>query len=234
MDHAWLLDMLRVRIEDRALLKLIRKWLKAGVLETDGQVVHPETGTPQGGTSPFAQSISNFLNFKLPVESGTQPLSLQDILLQPRQRCEPTQDFLSGSILYDGERQIRKRLQDPLHRWLVGPLLLVFRVQTGECGLIVLKRPPKDKLHDRQHADTESQQVREALDLVVDLDKQRRDMDAALAAVEDAFDTVCVAVAQDRLLQRQPLLHRVGDKGLPAEPLDEIGDGVALAGDVGD
>jgi len=51
MDHAWLLDMLRVRIDDRAFLKLIRKWLKAGVLETDGQVIHPETGTPQGGTS---------------------------------------------------------------------------------------------------------------------------------------------------------------------------------------
>jgi RNA-directed DNA polymerase len=50
MDHAWLLDMLRVRIDDRALLKLIRKWLKAGVLETDGPVIHPETGTPQGGT----------------------------------------------------------------------------------------------------------------------------------------------------------------------------------------
>jgi len=42
--------MLRVRIDDRAFLRLIRKWLKAGVLETDGHVVHPETGTPQGGT----------------------------------------------------------------------------------------------------------------------------------------------------------------------------------------
>ena len=50
MDHAWRLDMLRVRIDDRALLKLIRKWLKAGVLETDGQVIHPDAGTPQGGT----------------------------------------------------------------------------------------------------------------------------------------------------------------------------------------
>jgi RNA-directed DNA polymerase len=50
LDHTWLLDMLRVRIDDRAFLNLIGKWLKAGVLETDGQVVHPETGTPQGGT----------------------------------------------------------------------------------------------------------------------------------------------------------------------------------------
>jgi len=50
LDHSWLLDMLRVRIDDRAFLRLIRKWLKAGVLEPDGHVVHPETGTPQGGT----------------------------------------------------------------------------------------------------------------------------------------------------------------------------------------
>jgi retron-type reverse transcriptase len=42
--------MLRVRIDDRAFLKLIRKWLKAGILETDGHVNHPESGTPQGGT----------------------------------------------------------------------------------------------------------------------------------------------------------------------------------------
>src|SRR5262249_38412476 len=49
-DHTWLMDMLRVRIDDRALLHLIRQGLKAGIVDTDGQVVHPETGTPQGGT----------------------------------------------------------------------------------------------------------------------------------------------------------------------------------------
>ena len=48
----------------------------------------------------------------------------------------------------------------------------------------LLKRPPQHKLHDCQHADAERQQVREALDLVVELDKQRRDMDPAIEAVE--------------------------------------------------
>ena len=60
MDHAWLLDMLRVRIDDRALLKLIRKWLKAGGLETDGQVLPPETGTPQGGTVTLPTKLPTF------------------------------------------------------------------------------------------------------------------------------------------------------------------------------
>ena len=59
MDHTWLLDMLRLRIDDRAFLHLIRKWLKARILDTDGQVVHPETGTPQGGTvSPVLANVS--------------------------------------------------------------------------------------------------------------------------------------------------------------------------------
>lgn len=49
IDHDWLIRMLGERIEDGALLRLIRKWLKAGVLDTDGTVFHPQTGTPQGG-----------------------------------------------------------------------------------------------------------------------------------------------------------------------------------------
>lgn len=64
MDQTWLLDMLRVRIDDRAFLHLIRKWLKAGILETDGQVVHPDTGTPQGGVvSPVLANV--YLHYAL-------------------------------------------------------------------------------------------------------------------------------------------------------------------------
>ena len=49
IDHDWMIRMLEERIDDRAFLGLIRKWLKAGILEEDGQVVNPTTGTPQGG-----------------------------------------------------------------------------------------------------------------------------------------------------------------------------------------
>ncbi len=50
IDHDGLGRMLAERIDDGALLRLLRKWLKAGGLDTDGQVRHPVTGTPQGGT----------------------------------------------------------------------------------------------------------------------------------------------------------------------------------------
>jgi len=39
-----LLNMLE-RIDDKRFLKLIWRWLKAGILDIDGQVLHPETGT---------------------------------------------------------------------------------------------------------------------------------------------------------------------------------------------
>lgn len=35
------------RIDDEPFLRLIKKWLKAGVLETEGQVLRPESGTPK-------------------------------------------------------------------------------------------------------------------------------------------------------------------------------------------
>jgi group II intron reverse transcriptase/maturase len=56
--HDPLLEMLGRRIQDGALLRLIRKWLKAGILEEDGQVIHPELGTPQGGiVSPVLANV---------------------------------------------------------------------------------------------------------------------------------------------------------------------------------
>jgi retron-type reverse transcriptase len=49
LDQEKLLEMLELRIDDKAFLKVIRKWLKAGILEPDGTVNYPEKGSPQGG-----------------------------------------------------------------------------------------------------------------------------------------------------------------------------------------
>jgi len=38
IDHEWMIKMLEERVDDRALIWLIKKWLKAGVLDTDGKV----------------------------------------------------------------------------------------------------------------------------------------------------------------------------------------------------
>jgi len=52
-------------------------------------------------------------------------------------------------------RNVRKCFQDPLCCWLVGHLVLVLWVQTGEASLLGLKRPSQDKLRDREHPDPE-------------------------------------------------------------------------------
>jgi RNA-directed DNA polymerase len=64
IDHDWMIKMLEQRIDDKRFLRLIRKWLKAGILEKDGKVLHPITGTPQGGiVSPVLANI--YLHYAL-------------------------------------------------------------------------------------------------------------------------------------------------------------------------
>jgi len=57
IDHKWLMRMLKERIVDRAILRLIGKWLKVGVLE-EGKRTRNEIGVPQGGViSPLLANI---------------------------------------------------------------------------------------------------------------------------------------------------------------------------------
>jgi len=64
INHEILLEMLAERVDDQALLWLIKKWLKAGILEEDGKVIHPITGTPQGGIiSPILANV--YLHYAL-------------------------------------------------------------------------------------------------------------------------------------------------------------------------
>lgn len=57
VNHKWLMKFLEDRIADRTLLRLIGKWLAAGVMEK-GVVTRDEDGTPQGGpVSPVLANI---------------------------------------------------------------------------------------------------------------------------------------------------------------------------------
>ena len=63
LDHGHLRELLQRRVRDGVLLRLIGKWLNAGVLE-DGCVTYPEAGSPQGGViSPILANV--FLHYVL-------------------------------------------------------------------------------------------------------------------------------------------------------------------------
>ncbi len=65
LDHAHLRALLKRRVRDGVLLRLIGKWLKAGVLE-DGEHSFPTTGSPQGGViSPLLANV--YLHYVLDV-----------------------------------------------------------------------------------------------------------------------------------------------------------------------
>jgi group II intron reverse transcriptase/maturase len=58
ISHDKLLEMLAQRVDDKRFLRLINKWLKAGILEEDQSIEYPEEGTPQGGSiSPILANI---------------------------------------------------------------------------------------------------------------------------------------------------------------------------------
>jgi group II intron reverse transcriptase/maturase len=57
IDHGWLVKLVEHRIADRRVVRLVQKWLNAGVLE-DGMRTRSEQGTPQGGSaSPLLANI---------------------------------------------------------------------------------------------------------------------------------------------------------------------------------
>jgi RNA-directed DNA polymerase len=57
ISHEWLVKFIEHRIADRRVVRLIQKWLNAGVLE-DGKRIQVEEGTPQGGSaSPLLANV---------------------------------------------------------------------------------------------------------------------------------------------------------------------------------
>jgi len=63
IDHAWMIKFVEHRIGDRRLVRLIQKWLKAGVME-QGRWFEAEAGTPQGAViSPILANL--YLHYAL-------------------------------------------------------------------------------------------------------------------------------------------------------------------------
>jgi RNA-directed DNA polymerase len=112
LDHDWLLTMLKLRIDDRAFLGLIRKWLKAGIL-IDGTVDHPDTGTPQGGVvSPILANVYLHYVVDLWVEKVVKSRCLGQALIS--RYCD---DFVCAFQLREDAERIYQALPKRLGKF---------------------------------------------------------------------------------------------------------------------
>jgi group II intron reverse transcriptase/maturase len=81
IEHEWLVKFIEHRIADRRIVRLIQKWLKAGVLE-DGKHIQSELGSPQGASfSPLAANIYLHYVFDLWAHQWRQRYCRGDIRL---------------------------------------------------------------------------------------------------------------------------------------------------------
>jgi group II intron reverse transcriptase/maturase len=81
LTQSWLVKFVEHRIGDRRVVRLIQKWLRAGVLE-EGKLTVSEEGTPQGGSaSPLLANIYLHYVFDLWAEAWQRKIAHGDILV---------------------------------------------------------------------------------------------------------------------------------------------------------
>jgi RNA-directed DNA polymerase len=81
VSQHWLVRFVEHRIGDRRVVRLIRKWLAAGVLE-DGQVIQMEEGTPQGAViSPLLANIYLHYVYDLWAQQWRQRCATGDVIV---------------------------------------------------------------------------------------------------------------------------------------------------------
>jgi len=81
ISHEWLVKFVEHRIADRRVVRLIQKWLNAGVLE-DGKLLRVEEGTPQGGSaSPLLANIYLHYVFDLWVQAWRRKQAHGDVIV---------------------------------------------------------------------------------------------------------------------------------------------------------
>jgi retron-type reverse transcriptase len=78
LSHEWMLKFVEHRVADNRILRLIQKWLKAGVSE-DGQWSETKVGTPQGAVaSPLLANVYLHYVFDLWVETWRKKVATPD------------------------------------------------------------------------------------------------------------------------------------------------------------
>lgn len=112
IDHHLLREMIRTRVNDGGIIRLIGKWLNAGVSE-GGEIIYPEKGTPQGGViSPVLSNI--FLHYVL------DDWYVNEVLPRMKGKCfliRFADDFIMGFQLESDAKRLMEVLPNRFNRF---------------------------------------------------------------------------------------------------------------------
>lgn len=112
IDHEWLVKFVEHRIADGRLLRLIRKWLNAGVME-NGSITYAADGTPQGATvSPLLANIYLHYALDLWAQQWRKRHARGDVVL-----VRYADDFLVGFQHRADAEQFLRELRERLRRF---------------------------------------------------------------------------------------------------------------------
>ncbi len=112
LDHDWLVKFIEHRVADQRVVRLIRKWLNAGVLE-QGEWRCSEEGTPQGGSaSPLLANIYLHYVFDLWVQHWRKTKAKGDVIV-----VRWADDFVVGFEHQSEATQFHKELAERFARF---------------------------------------------------------------------------------------------------------------------
>ncbi|MDP9000856.1 MAG: group II intron reverse transcriptase/maturase, partial [Myxococcota bacterium] len=111
-DHGWMVKFLAHRIADKRIVRLVQKWLAAGVLE-DGKRSSVEEGTPQGATvSPLLANVYLHYVFDLWVEQWRRRKARGDVVV-----VRFADDFVVGFQNESDARRFHQELEARLKQF---------------------------------------------------------------------------------------------------------------------
>jgi RNA-directed DNA polymerase len=127
LNHEWLIRFLEHRVGDRRVVRLIQKWLRAGVLE-DGQRIRSEVGTVQGGSiSPLLANVYLHYVFDLWVHRWRRRQTRSDVVV-----ARFADDFVVGFEHREEAERFLAELRERFARF--GLALHPDKTRLIECG----------------------------------------------------------------------------------------------------
>src|SRR5918999_989302 len=146
IDHGWMLKFLEHRIADKRILRLIRKWLKAGVIE-NGEWSETVEGTAQGASvSPLLANVYLHYVFDLWAHQWRRPQARGNVIL-----VRFADDYIAGfEHREDAERRHKRGLGKPETFEFLGFTHICAKTRSGRFTLkrVTSKKRMRAKLSE--------------------------------------------------------------------------------------